>query len=149
MNFRLRPADKYMLEAALEEIRTLTQFWKTDLEFYRDEIRFLSNLIGKYAALMVSDEHVARVKALEQRLSNDETRLNKLEEKVAKHLDYINDLIEGVVRISETTFRLEHAKLDNEVAYFSHDLRDTKKEIFKASEELFHAQEVKQLIGEK
>ena len=53
MDFRLRPAGKYMLEAGLEDIRTLTQYWKTDLQFYRDEVKFLMNLIDKYAALVI------------------------------------------------------------------------------------------------
>jgi hypothetical protein len=147
MNFTFRPAGKYMLEAGLDDIHTLTRHWKTDLAFYHDEIRFLTDLIGRYAALLITDEHITRLKALEQRLSNAESLLNILEEKVTKHLNYVDDLIEGVVRISETTFRLEHAKLENEVMYFIDELRTVKKEIFQASEEMFKATEVKQLVN--
>jgi hypothetical protein len=138
-----------MLEAGLEDIRTLTHHWKSDLEFYRDEVKFLMNLIDKYAALMITDEHVSRVKTLEKRLSSAESHLNVLEEKVIEHLSYVDDLIEGVVRISETAFRFEHAKLENDVAYLVDELRDAKKQIFTASEELFKAREVKQLIGKQ
>lgn len=149
MSYRLRPTGKYMQEAGLEDIHALTRHWKTDLEFYRSEIRFLSDLISKYAALMITNDHVTRVKALEQRLSNNESRLNVLEDTVVKHLNYINDLLEGVVRISDSAFRLEQARLENELAVFANELRDTKREIFAASEELFHATELKQLTGTK
>src|SRR6476619_4016278 len=118
MDFRLRPAGKYMLEADLEDIYKLTEHWKTDMEFYRDEIRFLMDLISRYAALVITENHTAKVKSLQKQLSNAESQLNNLNEKVEEHIADINDLIEGVMRVSEITFRIEHTKLENEVANF-------------------------------
>jgi hypothetical protein len=61
MEFRLRPAGRYMLEAGLNDLYLLTRRWSSDLDFFRDEIRFMIGLVSRYAAMMITDEHVARV----------------------------------------------------------------------------------------
>lgn len=138
-----------MHDAELKELHTLALHWKSDLEFYRDELRFLVNTVGKYAALVITDKHINRVKEIEKRLSAAETMLNETEAKVNKHIGYLEDLVEGVLRVSETFFRVENVKLENEVAYFIDEMKNTKKDVFNASEDLFHAREVIELTAEK
>ncbi|WKB81223.1 hypothetical protein QYR09_15915 [Cellulophaga lytica] len=44
-NFRNRPADNYINEANWQQLFLLTKHWKSDLLFYKDDLRFLHQLI--------------------------------------------------------------------------------------------------------
>ena len=57
-DFRYRPKGKYIYDADLQGIYILTEYWKNDLEFYRDDLRFLQHLIDKYFIWMTQKENL-------------------------------------------------------------------------------------------
>ena len=47
-DLRNRPNGTYIFDANWEELYILTKHWKSDLLFYKDDLKFLNHLIDKY-----------------------------------------------------------------------------------------------------
>jgi hypothetical protein len=77
------------------------------------------------------------------------TELNDLAARVSKHLADLSDAEQGVVFANEDTFRLDHVRLENELAHFADGMRTLKQDLFKTSEEMFHSDEATQLTSRK
>ena len=94
-DFRKRPKGKYIQNANWNELYVLTEHWKSDLNFYKDDLRFLKFLINKYFIWLTKEENVKEVKSIEKSLHDTEVICNNLVEKVKKHLIQLGDLSEN------------------------------------------------------
>lgn len=61
-DYRYRPKGTYINEADWQGLYVLTGHWKSDLEFYRDDLKFLQQLIDKYFIWMVRKENLDEVR---------------------------------------------------------------------------------------
>ena len=51
-----------------QELYILTDHWKSDLDFYKDDLRFLHHLIDKYIIWITKDDNLNMVKDIEKNL---------------------------------------------------------------------------------
>ena len=68
-NFRLRPKDQYLHTATWEDLFKLGEHWQSELTFYKDETRFLTDLFNKYFMKLVEDEGLQNLQILVKQLS--------------------------------------------------------------------------------
>ncbi len=55
-------------EVNWQELYILTDHWKSDLEFYKDDLRFLHHLIDKYIIWITKDDNLNLVKNIQKNL---------------------------------------------------------------------------------
>lgn len=146
--FRSRPKDQYIEEADWQQLYVLTEQWKSDLSFYKDDLKFLHHLIDKYFMWISKKEHIDMVREIEVNLLATDGQCVSMLNRVNEHLHHLAELIDNSFSNDAHTFRAEHAKLEDDIATFVKTFRSNRKEIFTVTDYLMDTEKlVKQVVG--
>lgn len=140
--FRNRPKDDYILEADWSKLYVLTEHWKSDLLFYKDDLTFLHHLIDKYFLYLSKRENIDRVQEIEVNLLKVDKQCASLLEKTTKHLMHLAELMDNPFAYDSHKFREEHANLEDRLAQFVKDFRKNRKEVFTITEHIIDGEEL-------
>jgi hypothetical protein len=146
--YRQRPKGTYIEEANWEELYRLTKLWKTDIEFYRDDSKFLHHLMDKYFIWILTKDSKKFIGALQLNLKNLDTKCRDLLVKIDKHLTQLAALVEYPDTPEGRLFRLEHAHLEEEVHDFTTFFRGNRMAVFNAVEGAVLNEKVKHLLSD-
>jgi cysteinyl-tRNA synthetase len=127
-----------------QQLYILTEHWRSDLEFYKNALRFLHHLINKYFVWFAHKEHHAEMTNLVSRLSEITRMCNDLLRKTSENLRHLTALIDEPFKYDFHQFKSEHENLESEVVSFIKIFREIKKESFAVSEQVIE-QEIKRL----
>jgi uncharacterized protein (UPF0305 family) len=128
------------------EVYVLVKHWKSDLDFYKDELRFLQQLIGKYLIWITKKENlqrVAEIRNIEHALDNDCKYLHK---RVSEHLKATAKLMEVKSPHLEKDFLAAHSQLEKEISFFVKSFRESRKEVFKVTEYVMDSEELQNIL---
>jgi len=148
-DFRNRPKDQYIFEADWKELYVLTEHWKSDLLFYKDDLRFLQHLIDKYFLWMSQKENIDLVRDTEVNLMETDKQCDSLLKRTSNHLTHLADLIDDPFKYDSHTFRTEHQALEDGLASFVKTVRENRKEIFKVTEHVVDSEEFVEKLMKK
>lgn len=120
----------------LELFYKAVEKWKGDLAFYRDEIRFLKNLIARYFVWLVEEKQLDHVKNLARRL----TALDKSNELIATSTDEHGIFLATVIGNRGAYNPQDCREMQNDVesdhVEFMHRFRELKQNIFQLAEQI-------------
>lgn len=139
-DFRNRPKDNYIREAEWEQLYVLTEHWKSDLLFYRDDLRFLHHLIDKYFLWISKKENIDMVREIEVSLLEIDKQCDSLLDKTNKHMHHLAELIDDPFTYVSDKFRDEHEILEDRLAQFVKDFRNNRKEVFTITEHIIEGE---------
>jgi len=145
-DFRNRPKGTYIQTANWKELYVLTEHWKSDLNFYKDDLRFLKFLIKKYFIWLTIEENLSDVKIIGKSLHETEDVCKNLIEKVNKHLIQLGHLSEDTDLESARIFRIEHEHLEDELAEFVKTFRINRKKVFKITEHIVDSEKLEMFL---
>lgn len=150
IDLRFRPKADFMLTADWQQLYILTEHWQNDVEFFKDEIKFMLKLVDKYFVWLLADEDLTEVQAIMKQIRKLEVGCDKIENKIVLHLSHISSVIEnsnnkGEIK-EEQQFREEHEDLEEELTLYTKDLRVVKKELFKLTEGVMETEKWKHLL---
>ena len=146
MEIRTRPKSDYIHTASWQQLYVLTEHWLSDLEYYKDEIRFLIDLINKYFIWLVDDENINELRKLTNHLKQAEKTQIEIAETTANHLSHLVEFCKTISVNDEQKFREEHARLEDNFAAFIKDFKALKKDIFKTTRKVIEAEKLKRLL---
>ena len=126
--------DNFVVEYTWQELYVLTKHWKSDIQFYKDDLKFLQRLINKYFIWVTKKENVAKVTKIENSLHKLTERCDGLIKSIDKHLEHLSNLINDPFKYDSQKFKVEHANLENEISEFIKIFREDKKETFAITE---------------
>lgn len=141
-NFRNRPKGRYIHESNWQQLYVLTEHWKSDLEFYNDDLKFLHRLIDKYFIWMSKKENIDLVRDIEIGLLEMDNQSSMLLQEVNKHIHHLAELIDNPLAYDSQIFRTEHEKLEDDLAAFVKDFRKNRKEVFMVTEHVIDGEEM-------
>ncbi len=147
METRIRPKSDYMQAAGWQQLHVLSEKWLSELSFYRDEIRFLKDVVNKYFIWLVADEKMDTLTHLSQRLIKIEEVNQYLLETTNKHMGHLVDLIENSFSHDEQAFREEHSTLEDRIAGFEQDFMVLKSDIFTITKKVIEIERLKRLLA--
>ena len=124
----------FLKDGPWDELYVLTGHWKSDLEFYRDDLRFLHHLIDKYFIWITKTENLKLVKNLKQGLSELNKQCKDLIDKVGKHRIQLGYLVEDPNKADAGIIKTENEHLEEEMAQFILSFRKNRKEVFTITE---------------
>lgn len=146
-DFRNRPNGTYIFDANWKDLYVLTEHWKSDLLFYKDDLNFLDHLIDKYFIWISKKEDNEIVRAIEKNIVKTNKECEVLLEKVDKHLMRISSIIEDSFKYDSHKFRMEHQKLEDDITNFVKTFRANRKEVFKVTKHVMESEEfIRQLV---
>lgn len=141
-NFRKRPKGQFIREAKWDELYILTRHWKSDLQFYKEDLRFLRTLIGKYIIWITQKEHLDMVRTEEIQLVKLANRCEDISKKVSTHMKQLATMVQEGHKDESRVFRLEHEHLEDEIAEFVKAFRINRKETFKITEYIIDVEKI-------
>ena len=141
-DFRNRPKDNYIHEADWQKLYILAEHWKSDLMFYKDDLRFLHHLIDKYFLWLSKKQNIDMVQEIEVNLLKVDKQCASLLKRTNKHLHHLAELIDNPFAYDSHKFRTEHEILEDELTQFLKDFRKNRKEVFKITEHIIEGEEL-------
>ena len=141
-DIRNRPKGSYIHQADWQQLYVLTEHWKSDLEFYNDDLKFLHLLIDKYFMYISKRENIDMVREIEIGLLEMDNRSSMLLRQVNKHLHHLAALLDNSFTYDSHTFRTEHERLEDDLAHFVEDFRKNRKEVFTITEHVIEREEM-------
>jgi hypothetical protein len=143
----LKPQSNYFRDANWKELHVLTTHWKSDVDFYKDELRFLRELIDKYFIWLIEDNNLYKAQKLVIRLTDTEKELENILKAVVSHVKQIEKFITNEFVYSEVFFSDEHTRLENKMTAFMKLFRGLKKDIFAVTKEVIEGEKMNHLLS--
>ena len=127
--------ENFVTEYAWQEIFLLTKHWKSDIEFYKDDLKILMKLINKYSIWITKDENLKKVSEIDNGLHKLVKKCKNLAKSIDKHLEHIAVLInDDPFKYDSQKFKDEHVELENKISKFVKKFRKNKKDTFAITE---------------
>ncbi len=133
---------EFMKNGPWTELYALMEHWKSDLEFYRDDLRFLHHLIDKYFVWIAKSENLETVRELKSGLLQLKMRVRDLLEKVCRHKAKLAQMAEDPNKIDAAIIRTEHEHLEEEMVQFVRLFRANRKKVFAITEFIMDSEEL-------
>jgi CRISPR/Cas system CMR subunit Cmr4 (Cas7 group RAMP superfamily) len=145
-NLRFRPKNNFINEAKWEELYVLTEYWLSELKFFKDEIKFLEDIINKYFIWLTKEENIDKVREQIVVLTKLHKEVDELIDRTKKHLNHIAELLTNPFAYDEYKFREEHAVLEEDFTKAFKAYKNAKKEIFKITEHVMDTEKLQHLL---
>ena len=137
---------QFVKDGPWSELYALTEHWKSDLEFYKDDLRFLHHLIEKYFMWITKPENLDMVKELKVGLFDLKNKCRDLLDKVQRHRVQLGQMVEDFNKADAGIIRTEHEHLEEEVANFVTTFRSNRKEVFAITEFIIDSESLANLM---
>jgi hypothetical protein len=125
----------------------LSKYWKSDLEFYRDDLHFLYLLIDKYFIWIVKPENLKIVEELKNKLVHLNLKSKDLILKMSKHTIQLGYMVDSPNNGNIETIKTEHEDLEQEIAEFVTMFRENRKEVFSITEYIIDSEKLASIIN--
>jgi hypothetical protein len=124
----------------------VAKHWKSDVEFFEDELNFFRLLIDKHLTLLIQPENIEHTRAMVTDVTKLENERTQLDQAIDDHIQHIVLLVENPFAQNAQECKSEHEKLESSVASFVKKFRTVKMEVFKLTERIIHSEKAKRLI---
>ncbi|ADV50234.1 hypothetical protein I2486_14620 [Cellulophaga sp. E16_2] len=132
--FRNRPKGDFIENGNLQELYILTEHWKSDLLFYRDDLKFLRHLEDKYFLWIKAQTDLENIRKAGESILKDTRDCDDLLERVDQHLVQLSVLINETEKHNQKEFRTEHMELEETISQFIENTRENRRQLFKVIE---------------
>ncbi len=129
-SFRSRPKSDYIQNSQWQELYILTEHWKSDLLFYKDDLKFLRHLVDKYFMWIKNQDNLDGVRSVGEAILKASRECDELLVRVDQHLSHLANSTED----DSKGFRMEHEELEDEIAEFVKEVRENRSQLFKITE---------------
>jgi len=133
-NFRMRPKGDFIKNSSWQELYVLVEHWKSDLLFYKDDLKFLRHLEDKYFLWIKGEADLERIRRAGESILKDTRDCDDLLKRVDRHLSRISAIIDEPENQNHRVFREEHMELEDDIAQFIIKTRKNRSELFKIVE---------------
>jgi hypothetical protein len=145
-NYRSRPKGNYIQNTNWDELYILTKHWKSDLLFYKEDLRFLNRLLNKYFIWITKKGNLNAVKTIGQNVLKDKSTGTNLLKRVDQHLVHISQTIDNPFKYDSSVFRKEHQDLEDDIAKFYKTVRKNRKQVFSVTEHIIDSESLGHLL---
>ncbi|MDC6351923.1 hypothetical protein PP178_10190 [Zeaxanthinibacter sp. PT1] len=112
----------------------LANHWKSDLEFYREELRHLHHIINSYSIWIVKEDNQHLLETMERKLYQTRTMCEELIHRVSTHVMDLGRYVEKDTLKASARLTDIHTALGKDITAFVHSYRNCRKEIFSNTE---------------
>ena len=133
-------------EVNWQELYILTDHWKSDLNFYEDDLRFLHHLIDKYIIWITKDDNLNMVNDIKKNLFEIRKKSMDLMKEVTTHLGNLGLMVENPVQSSNPQFIEDHEALEDKTSKFVKLFRSNRKEVFNITEYIIDSEELPNIL---
>lgn len=133
-------------EVHWDELYALTKHWSSDLEFYKDDLRFLHHLIDKYFIWITNKENIESVRKIGSGILALEAECKDLKQEVDTHISHLGQLIQNKDTVQSEAVIDEHTDLERHMVNFVKSFRTNRKEVFSITEHVVDSEKLSHLL---
>lgn len=145
-DYRLRPDDDFIGHAKLEELYVLTEHWLSDMEFYKEELRFFIHLVDRYFILLLKEEHINKAQIIVSNIRALERSSERITLQMKEHIKDIEEFYEYTEGYDDAQFRTDHADLEQEFVDFVQSITELKQDVFAISRRMIEIEKLTHLL---
>jgi len=145
--FRIRPKSDYLQKASWKDLFLLAEHWQSDMDFFRDELKFLHRLVDKYFILLIKEEHLSQTQSIVIEIENLSKKVDQINENIVIHLDHLEAIIGKSSMYDKQKFRDEHEQLEEKLVVFTKHFWKVKKDVFGIMENMLREDKLQHLIA--
>lgn len=143
------PQYKFVEWSSPDELHAESLLWRSELEFSRDEQQFLNTLVKNHTLDLISGNTFAKSRKVINDLAKEEKDVSALLERIAKHTNGLEILVDGVNQIKEeAAYKQDHYNLKIEVSRYYENYKKTKRAIFDLIKQIIKQKKQKQISHE-
>ncbi len=124
----------------------LAEHWKSDLEFYNDELDFLTVLINKNFMYLIDKKEYPHTKKIVVRLKESVDVCEELLQETATYMANLRFLLAEEMKIMDFDQQKDHVKLEAKIALLVRTCRSVKQEVFTLAKKVMEQEKMKRLI---
>ena len=129
-----------------QELYILTDHWKSDLNFYKDDLRFLHHLIEKYIIWITKEDNLNLVQEIKKNLFEIRNEGIDLMKEVISHQSNLGLMVENPVQSSNPQFVKDHEVLEDKISKYVKSFRSNRKEVFKITEYIIDSEKLPNIL---
>jgi uncharacterized protein YfkK (UPF0435 family) len=135
-------------QLSLEELHQESRNWLSTIAFWKDEVRFMHNLINKNFVYFISKDQKGSLDALLNKVTEiEKEKLNALKTSVINHEKHLSDSLKNLTDLNINNFLDEHRKISKDFVSFKVNYRLFKGELFRLAEEVLKEKDIKKLVS--
>ena len=141
------PKHRYVEWISPEEMHQAALEWLSELNFARDEQRFLDDLVKSFTLQLTDSKVFSRSQKIIAEIVNSEHQLLSLMKQVQAHENLLEIMIDDVDQPDlEKAYKDEHRHLIEQVGTYLSDYRKQKKRLFNLMTEVMKRDKQKRLL---
>ncbi len=129
-----------------QELYILTGHWKSDLEFYKEDLGFLRQIINKYIIWITKKENLQRVMEIEMALHEVDKKCGGLLAQIEGHRTDLGHFIENPEQDQATNLSTAHGHLEKVMADFVKSFRENRREVFNITAFVIDSEQLSNVI---
>ena len=129
-----------------QELYVLTEHWQSDLEFYKDDLRFLHHLIDKYFIWITKSENLEMVKEIVLQVESLQRRCEEMLVSIQDHRHQITLLEDNDDPLQLQLVVEKHELMEEALYTFVKEFRANRKEVFRITEYVVDSEELSGII---
>ncbi len=145
-DLRARPKANFIQETDWQELYVLTNHWKSDLLFYKDDLKFMHHLIDKYFIWITKKGNLKDVQKVGTAILADSKACDDLIKRIEEHLSHLASLIDEPFKNDSGIFRDVHQELEDDITIFTKAVRKNRKQLFEVTERVLDDEQLVQLL---
>lgn len=145
-DLRARPKANFIKETDWQELYVLTNHWKSDLLFFKDDLKFMHRLIDKYFIWITEEGNLHDVQKIGNAILKNTQVCDGLLKSVQEHLSHLANLIDEPFKNDSGKFRDEHQELEDDITLFTKSVRDNRKELFSVTERVLNDERLENMM---
>lgn len=142
-NYRSRPKGDYIENEKWQGLYALTEHWKSDLLFYKDDLKFLRHLVDNYFIWIKGQDNLEGISKVGEAILKDTRQCLELLDMIDKHLSHLVNIIDKTPEYDSKNFRAEHGELEENINQFIKNVRENRKHLFKITEYVMDDEKLK------
>lgn len=119
-----------------QELYILSRHWKTDLDFYLQDISFLERIIGKYVIWVRSEKNNFAVKNLLSDLEALKEEGRALNQELDDQLKILGSLLSGATPSVPEDLASKQESLEQHTSRFMKNFRRNRQEVYRVVEQV-------------
>jgi len=120
----------YLHKSSWEELFVITEYWQSDILYFKNELRFLQGIIVKYFPQLLKHKSIISLNPLDEHFIHLLNTADELSQGFEKHREHIEELIDNPFAYDNDEFRKEHEILEHKFTAFVLEFQEEKEQIY-------------------
>lgn len=118
MSPRIRPKKNYSVDSTWDELYSLTDDWKSDMEFYGRELELLRHRVDENFVWLIKDGNFGNLQTIIKKIDSTILLHRKISSKIKEHLIKLEKLVMNVKLEDNQKVRDENLVLESQFSVF-------------------------------